>query len=54
MRPTSTIARFEELARRLDTLEHRIAALERLPEELTRIARTAGELKFELEQMQEA
>ena len=47
-------ARLDDIERRLDALERHIAALEQVSAEVRRLERVAGDLKFELEQMQEA
>lgn len=46
--------RLEEIDRRLDALERKISALERFGVEFEQLARTIGDLKYEVEQMQEA
>lgn len=46
--------RLDDIERRLDRLEHQITMLERLDTELKQIERLVGNLKFEVEEMQEA
>jgi hypothetical protein len=46
--------RLDEIERRLDALERQVVALERLAGELHQIERVVGDLKIEVEEMQEA
>lgn len=46
--------RLDDIERRLHRLEHQITMLERLDTELKQIERLVGNLKFEVEEMQEA
>jgi hypothetical protein len=54
MKTNTVTAHLDDVERRLKVLERKIAALERLAAELRPLGKVIGDLKFEVEEMQEA